>query len=194
MEPPDYYYPRASEERVPISPHDIATSTLSGGLLVDTNLETSNPDTYRPPPAPIPYNVAIGVPQTPPVTQEMCGNKIDVVLNPANCTPVQVAVSGHNDGATLKSEEEKVSKCKLDAGSKLDTANESEIELSKSVEHVFEEEDACPICLDEYDKDNPKLTPKCEHHFHLACILEWMERSDTCPVCEKNMIFDPPID
>jgi hypothetical protein len=37
----------------------------------------------------------------------------------------------------------------------------------------------------EYDAENPKKTTKCEHHFHLACILEWMERSDTCPVCDK---------
>jgi len=37
----------------------------------------------------------------------------------------------------------------------------------------------------EYDDENPKITTKCEHHFHLACILEWMERSDSCPVCDK---------
>lgn len=37
----------------------------------------------------------------------------------------------------------------------------------------------------EYDTENPKMTTKCDHHFHLACILEWMERSDTCPVCDK---------
>lgn len=29
------------------------------------------------------------------------------------------------------------------------------------------------------------MLTKCEHHFHLCCILEWMERSETCPVCDK---------
>ncbi|MBA0741347.1 hypothetical protein Gogos_014509, partial [Gossypium gossypioides] len=37
----------------------------------------------------------------------------------------------------------------------------------------------------EYDAENPELLTKCEHHFHLSCILEWMERSDTCPICDQ---------
>ncbi|KAL0773219.1 hypothetical protein Bca101_038370 [Brassica carinata] len=45
--------------------------------------------------------------------------------------------------------------------------------------------DECPICLEQYDIDNPKLLTKCGHNFHLACILEWMERSEACPVSDK---------
>ncbi|KAF2566066.1 hypothetical protein F2Q68_00026683 [Brassica cretica] len=45
--------------------------------------------------------------------------------------------------------------------------------------------DECPICLEQYDIDNPKLLTKCGHNFHLACIREWMERSEACPVCDK---------
>lgn len=37
----------------------------------------------------------------------------------------------------------------------------------------------------EYDEENPCSVTKCEHHFHLCCILEWMERKDTCPVCDQ---------
>ncbi|KAG6743019.1 hypothetical protein POTOM_053964 [Populus tomentosa] len=79
-----------------------------------------------------------------------------------------------------------------------------------------EEEDVCPTCLDgiildlaligvltmslflptyfthaEYTPpENPKIMTKCSHHFHLGCIYEWMERSDSCPVCGKVMVFD----
>lgn len=53
-----------------------------------------------------------------------------------------------------------------------------------------EEEDVCPTCLEEYSPENPKITTKCAHHFHLGCIYEWMERSDSCPVCGKVMVFD----
>ncbi|XP_034702567.1 probable E3 ubiquitin-protein ligase RHB1A isoform X2 [Vitis riparia] len=127
--------PRASEEHEPLSSHHGAASTLSTGLLVDTNLGTSPPDTYRPPPAPIPYDVDLGHPQTPPAAEESCVNKND--------TAVQTTNSGS---------------------------------LGEAVE--------------EYDAENPKIVTKCEHHFHLACILEWMERSDTCPVCDKEMIFN----
>lgn len=37
----------------------------------------------------------------------------------------------------------------------------------------------------EYTLENPKITAKCSHHFHLGCIYEWMERSESCPICGK---------
>uniref|UniRef100_A0A0D9V9S3 RING-type E3 ubiquitin transferase n=1 Tax=Leersia perrieri TaxID=77586 RepID=A0A0D9V9S3_9ORYZ len=52
-----------------------------------------------------------------------------------------------------------------------------------------EDEDVCPTCLEEYTPDNPKIIAKCSHHYHLSCIYEWMERSDTCPICGKEMEF-----
>eukprot|EP00252_Welwitschia_mirabilis_P007182 TRINITY_DN1831_c0_g1_i2.p1 TRINITY_DN1831_c0_g1~~TRINITY_DN1831_c0_g1_i2.p1 ORF type:complete len:170 (-),score=33.24 TRINITY_DN1831_c0_g1_i2:471-980(-) len=61
---------------------------------------------------------------------------------------------------------------------------------SKSDFQLDDEEDVCPTCLEEYDEENPKIITKCEHHFHLACILEWMERSDTCPICDQEMVFN----
>jgi len=45
--------------------------------------------------------------------------------------------------------------------------------------------DVYPFILAEYDAENPKLVTNCDHHFHLACILEWMERSESCPVCDQ---------
>ncbi|KAL8117282.1 hypothetical protein AgCh_015258 [Apium graveolens] len=52
--------------------------------------------------------------------------------------------------------------------------------------HIYsssEDEDVCPTCLEEYTTENPKIITKCSHHYHLGCIYEWMERSDSCPVC-----------
>lgn len=55
----------------------------------------------------------------------------------------------------------------------------------------------CPTCFEEYDPvENPRMTLKCGHHFHYACILEWQEylganaRADTCPVCDAKLEFD----
>lgn len=56
--------------------------------------------------------------------------------------------------------------------------------------HFLDEEDICPTCLDGYDLENPKINTACGHHFHLGCILEWAERRPTCPVCDKDMVFD----
>ncbi|CAI0417221.1 unnamed protein product [Linum tenue] len=170
-------YPRAAEERIPLSAHHVAASTFSSGLLVDTNLDTSVPDAYRAPPTPMPFDVVIGRPQTPPEAQETCSDN-------------------RSDG-TLQTCEDAKDSDKTKAGLEIDPVEELEVEISKPVGPFVpptEEEDCCPTCLEEYDDENPRIITKCEHHFHLACIFEWMERSDTCPVCDKEMIFDPPID
>lgn len=60
----------------------------------------------------------------------------------------------------------------------------------ESITILSEDEDNCPICLEEYDSENPRIDTVCEHHFHLGCILEWMERSDSCPICDKEMVFN----
>ncbi|PON62909.1 43kDa postsynaptic protein [Parasponia andersonii] len=198
--PTYYYYPRSSEENVPLSSHHNPPSTLSTGLLVDTNLDTSSPDTYRPPPAPVPYDVALGHPHSPPVVQEICGDKNSAVAQSqatTNSDSVQEVAGGNVQDPLPKCEDLKESDCKTETVFEIDAAKELEVELSKKVESVVlttEEEDVCPICLEEYDRENPKLATKCDHHFHLACILEWMERSESCPVCDQEMIFDPPID
>lgn len=54
----------------------------------------------------------------------------------------------------------------------------------------LDDEECCPTCLEEYTDENPKIMTECNHHYHLGCIYEWMERSDRCPVCSKRMVFD----
>lgn len=192
-----YYYPQqVSDEHVPLSSGQGAATTVSAGHLVDTNLDTSSPDTYRPPPAPIPFNVTLSVTQTPPVAQEISAEKTNASPHTTDSNSVQDTVVRGNHEAPAKSEVLKESECKVQADLELSSAKGSEIELPKLAEPIIlvEEEDGCPICLEEYDEENPKLLTKCEHHFHLACILEWMERSETCPVCDQEMVFDPPID
>ncbi|CAF2167524.1 hypothetical protein HID58_026317 [Brassica napus] len=188
--PPYYYYPRATEERVPLS----SAQTLSSGVVVvDTNLETSSPDAYIPPPLPTPFHVAIGVPQPPGNAEESaCVVDIrEVSVETANTEPSQETVDGIILGVptTCPCESKFQTEIDLESTEDLDPKK-----LSKDVFVPIEEEEDCPICLEEYDMDNPKLVAKCEHHFHLACILEWMERSETCPVCNKEMVFDSPLD
>lgn len=48
---------------------------------------------------------------------------------------------------------------------------------------LLDEEDICCICLETYEVDNPKFTAPCTHHFHLACLLDWKQRNNTCPMC-----------
>ncbi|CAI9094110.1 OLC1v1029786C2 [Oldenlandia corymbosa var. corymbosa] len=169
----------------PLSSTRGTVSSVSTGLLVDTNLDTSIPVTFRAPPVPVPYETQVGPPQ------ESRGGKNE---------PVEKSVAEMNSGSTQVGAVKAVEADGVtNSNAELTKAKEVEDEdLKKSTEpfdtSLLEEEDVCPTCLEEYDKENPKIITKCEHHFHLACILEWMERSDTCPVCDKEMVFSTADD
>ncbi|KAJ0715095.1 putative transcription factor C2H2 family [Helianthus annuus] len=191
-----YHYPIASEERQPLSSSNGAAST---GLLVDTNLETSIPDTYRPPPAPIPYDVSVGPPRSPlnNNNRETSGAKQEPPLQ-TNNESVVGEITNSNSAETV-TKEAKGSDCKEITNIELVATKETEDEIDKSDDDLKKPTgpilppEECPTCLEEYDEENPKIITKCEHHFHLSCILEWMERSDTCPVCDQEMIIEFPV-
>ncbi|CAJ2662761.1 unnamed protein product [Trifolium pratense] len=177
---PVYYYcPPILEERDTLTSTDVTTDSLTAGLLVGLNVEESTPDTYQSPPAPLPYDVVLGGTAS---TDSESGK--------------DTVVSG-SSFETLITEDKDIEESDPKAQAKSAPISPSKAELWKSNEPhslVIEEEDGCPICLEEYDVENPKTVTKCEHHFHLACILEWMERSDSCPICDQEMIFDEALD
>lgn len=179
---------------MPLSSHTGAASTFSTGLLVDTNLEVSVPDAYRSPPAPMPFDAVLGLPQTPLVAQGIHNSKSSEAVQTTNVDSSQETAAVNTRETSLKSEDTRELNFKAQSDTEIESPKGLEVELSKPVEAIVskkeEEEDVCPTCLEEYDAENPKIITKCEHHFHLACILEWMERSDTCPVCDKEMVFD----
>eukprot|EP00898_Chlorokybus_atmophyticus_P000556 jgi/Chlat1/1500/Chrsp12S02030 len=57
----------------------------------------------------------------------------------------------------------------------------------------LQDEDCCPTCLEGYTTENPRIETECGHHYHLGCIYEWMERSQQCPVCSKEMRFSESL-
>ncbi|KAL8495190.1 hypothetical protein ACS0TY_019380 [Phlomoides rotata] len=171
-----YYYTPDSEEHESLTSHDGVATVLSSGLLIDLNLNMSVPDTYHSPPTPIPYDVVLGRPQL-----------TDVEFVEA-ATP-----GGSLEKPTCVNLRDGNSNCKNQLGFGPLSPRKVEHELPKSNElsvYAEDEEDACPTCLEDYDAENPKIATKCNHHFHLSCILEWMERSNTCPICDQEMIYE----
>ncbi|XP_044501236.1 probable E3 ubiquitin-protein ligase RHB1A isoform X2 [Mangifera indica] len=158
--------PAALEEKEALTSHSGIVSTFRGGLLIDFHLEASTPDTFRPPPAPLPYDVVFGC------------------LSSTDSESVEETISGSSFETSPKHEDLEELDCKTQASSLLISPRKSEV--AKLNESIVAEEDTCPICLEEYDKENPKLFTKCKHHFHLSCILEWNERSDSCPICDQR--------
>ncbi|RWS19159.1 hypothetical protein B4U80_14496 [Leptotrombidium deliense] len=59
------------------------------------------------------------------------------------------------------------------------TASKSSLLLSHGIH--------CSICLDEIRHDEMcHLMCHCSHWFHEMCLIEWLNISDTCPVCRKR--------
>ena len=57
----------------------------------------------------------------------------------------------------------------------------------------------CPICLEEFDEENPKHILDCNHEFHCQCLwnvstyhLDDLQRYQiVCPMCRQLCRFNP---
>lgn len=126
--------------------HEIPAG-LAGGLLVDTNLDTSSLDTYTSPPAPLPYDVDLGRPRTP-IGRENHPTKSD--------TSAEVSNSGSeerlNNADSIENQQKNVKEIdgKTQSVLELTLSEDSDDDLKKGVDlnlTIIEEED-CPICLE----------------------------------------------
>lgn len=57
---------------------------------------------------------------------------------------------------------------------------------------VTEHDEKCPICLapNENLTTEKFLTLPCAHEFHDQCILPWLEKTNSCPLCRAEMMTD----
>jgi len=124
-----------------LSASHVTSAAVPVGLLVDTNLDTSSPDTYRAPPAPLPYDVGLACSQTVPGITENCGNKTDHVRS-TDSLPAGETASPDED---LKGFECK-SKSDVHASPKVKEDEVSKLKDTNSP--AKEEENVCPTCLE----------------------------------------------
>ncbi|KAL5711451.1 RING-type E3 ubiquitin transferase [Ranunculus cassubicifolius] len=60
------------------------------------------------------------------------------------------------------------------------------------VEQAILQTPSCPICFNDFDlspKDGITRLP-CSHHYHLHCILQWLQKSHVCPMCRYPLPTD----
>ena len=150
---------------MPLSSHSGAASALSTRLLVDTNLDVSVPDAYRPPPAPMPFDAGLGpphCPQTPSVAQGIHNSKSNEAVQTTNVDSRQETVAVNTRETSIKSVDTKELDCKAQSDTEIESPKGLEVELSKPVEpNVFtkEEEDVVrPIWKS--DAENPNFFTK----------------------------------
>jgi len=96
----------------------------------------------------------------------------------------RVGVAGVEDGTELVSKEE------FEKNSE-SISQEKYLDFLTNSGMIDEKEQRCPICLGEYDimdKTNSlrKLT-KCNHVFHHACLVTWLETKSSCPLCNISV-------
>lgn len=46
----------------------------------------------------------------------------------------------------------------------------------------------CPICLEEFEAGERSLAIQCRHAFHYQCIVQWLARTNKCPVCRFEIV------
>ncbi|XP_077212317.1 E3 ubiquitin-protein ligase At3g02290-like isoform X2 [Tasmannia lanceolata] len=165
--------------------------------LASTGLGTTAPDsslsdTYHPVPRPVPYDAD---PRYSRLQRDGLVSRREKSLThfQEESQPLRRSSSssgGEHLGAGKKrigldSEEG----CKSGRPDSSDKALYAKLSQGMTYMPSSEDEDVCPTCLDEYTPENPKIIARCSHHFHLSCIYEWMERSENCPLCGKEMEF-----
>eukprot|EP01101_Sappina_pedata_P012176 TRINITY_DN8316_c0_g1_i1.p1 TRINITY_DN8316_c0_g1~~TRINITY_DN8316_c0_g1_i1.p1 ORF type:complete len:294 (+),score=75.82 TRINITY_DN8316_c0_g1_i1:261-1142(+) len=45
----------------------------------------------------------------------------------------------------------------------------------------------CIVCMEEFERTSKAKQLPCGHLFHFDCILEWLERHNTCPMCRESL-------
>ncbi|GAA0139816.1 hypothetical protein LIER_01288 [Lithospermum erythrorhizon] len=106
-----YYCPPVSGEHEPLASHDSETTALTAGFLIDLNVDTSDPDTFRSPPAPLPFDVVLGCPQSPDMESEA---ELTSVGKPTSVKPQESYCKSQKNFLLTSSEENTVDLTKSD--------------------------------------------------------------------------------
>lgn len=175
--------------------HAIPSSIQGAASMTSTaSLDNSLSDMYRSPPRPLPYDAD---PRCFRLQRDGLVSRREKGASQSHEESEPLRRSSIDAESESLSTGDKWNGSACEEGSK-DNLNKSSLKVSSTKPtteswHLYsssEDEEVCPTCLEEYTLENPKILTKCSHHFHLGCIFEWMERSESCPVCGKVMVFN----
>ncbi|KAM6432255.1 E3 ubiquitin-protein ligase RNF181 [Liasis olivaceus] len=48
----------------------------------------------------------------------------------------------------------------------------------------------CPVCLLEFEEQERVRKMPCQHLFHAGCILPWLGKTNSCPLCRHELPTD----
>ena len=70
--------------------------------------------------------------------------------------------------------------------------NLSKIEINEEIMKKFlnEKKNSCAVCKDEFKIGEICLLMPCKHNFHGGCLMPWLNKRNSCPVCRYELQTD----
>nr|KAF6430211.1 ring finger protein 181 [Molossus molossus] len=62
--------------------------------------------------------------------------------------------------------------------------------LPRTVIRGSQSELKCPVCLLEFEEEETAIEMPCHHFFHSNCILPWLSKTNSCPLCRHELPTD----
>ncbi|XP_053975740.1 E3 ubiquitin-protein ligase RNF181-like [Hylaeus volcanicus] len=69
-------------------------------------------------------------------------------------------------------------------------ASKSAIENLKEIEVSSSDSKQCPVCLKDFEAGIFAKCMPCKHTFHTECIIPWLEKTNSCPLCRYELPTD----
>ena len=68
----------------------------------------------------------------------------------------------------------------------------SEVRPFRAEDFPDAEDAKCVVCLGEYEEGDQLRYLRCNHHFHIECVDEWLKRQSSCPLCVRELGAQQP--
>jgi hypothetical protein len=98
------------------------------------------------------------------------------------------SISMHDPQVLLEARKRGLSRLDLDVLPTFVFTNKSDL-MDKVDAHNDDSDCDCSICMTSFDMGDMLIALPCDkrHHFHASCIREWLQRQNSCPLCQAIM-------
>ncbi|XP_029173735.1 E3 ubiquitin-protein ligase RNF181-like [Nylanderia fulva] len=69
-------------------------------------------------------------------------------------------------------------------------ASKNAVETLPEIKIESSEIKQCPVCLKEFEANDKAKSMPCHHVFHQECIIPWLEKTNSCPLCRYELPTD----